>query len=43
MDEPKQNKKALNPIVKSLKGSFKITKKMDYKKELEKRLEEKYF
>lgn len=35
--------KKLNPVVKSLKGSFKIPKKdMDYKKELRNRLEEKY-
>ena len=32
----------LNPIVKSLKGSFKMPKNMDYKKELRNRLEEKY-
>ena len=42
-EERKQNQKPLNPIVKSLKGSFKTSKKIDYKKELEKRLEEKYF
>lgn len=41
-EEPKQNVKDLNPIVKSLKGSFKTSKKMDYKKELKKRLEQKY-
>ena len=40
-DEEQMNKK-LNPIVASLKGSFKMPKNMDYKKELEKRLEEKY-
>tara|TARA_R100000935_G_scaffold48021_1_gene72311 strand:- start:962 stop:1213 length:252 start_codon:yes stop_codon:yes gene_type:complete len=34
--------KKLNPVVKSLKGSFKMPKNMDYKKELRKRLEEKY-
>ena len=32
----------LNPIVKSLKGSFKMPKDMDYKKELKNRLESKY-
>jgi hypothetical protein len=32
----------LNPIVKSLKGSFKMPKDMNYEKELERRLEEKY-
>lgn len=32
----------LNPVVKSLKGSFKMPKHMDYKKELRNRLEEKY-
>ncbi|MCG2462913.1 DUF6364 family protein [Flavobacteriaceae bacterium F89] len=34
--------KPLNPVVKSLKGSFKTNKKMDYKKELRNRLEKKY-
>ncbi len=32
----------LNPVAKSLKGSFKMSKDMDYKKELKNRLEEKY-
>lgn len=32
----------LNPLVESLKGSFKMPKDMDYKKELGKRIEEKY-
>ena len=32
----------LTPIVKSLKGAFKAPKNMDYKKELSKRLTEKY-
>lgn len=32
----------LNPVVKSLKGLFKMPKDMDYKKELRNRLEEKY-
>ncbi len=40
--EKKQKVEKLNPIVKSLKGSFKMPKNMDYKKELKKRLEEKY-
>ncbi len=41
-EEQKQKNKKLNPIVKSLKGSFKMPKNMDYKKELRNRLEEKY-
>jgi len=42
-EEPKEKARKLNPIVKSLKGSFKMPKKdMDYKKELRNRLEEKY-
>jgi predicted CopG family antitoxin len=41
-EEQKQKDKKLNPIVKSLKGSFKMPKNMDYKKELRNRLEEKY-
>ena len=40
-EKAKQSKK-LNPVVKSLKGSFKMPKNMDYKKELRSRLEEKY-
>ena len=32
----------LKPIVKSLKGTFKSAKNLDYKKELSKRLTEKY-
>ncbi|MCF6308603.1 MAG: DUF6364 family protein [Flavobacteriaceae bacterium] len=40
--ERKQKVEKLNPIVKSLKGSFKMPKNMDYKKELGNRLEEKY-
>ena len=32
----------LTPIVKSLKGTFKASKNIDYKKELSKRLTEKY-
>mgnify|MGYP003651663135 CR=1 FL=1 len=41
-EERKQKEKSLNPVVKSLKGSFKTSKKLDYKKELKNRLEEKY-
>ncbi len=33
---------ALTPIVKSLKGSFKTSEDIDFKKELSKRLTEKY-
>ena len=40
--ERKQKVEKLNPIVKSLKGSFNMSKNMDYKKELRNRLEEKY-
>lgn len=40
--EKKDKAQKLNPIVKSLKGSFKMSKNMDYKKELRNRLEEKY-
>lgn len=40
--EQKNKDQRLNPIVESLKGSFKMPKNMDYKKELRKRLEEKY-
>uniref|UniRef100_UPI00404B232F DUF6364 family protein n=1 Tax=Gelidibacter sp. TaxID=2018083 RepID=UPI00404B232F len=36
------HKKKLNPVVQSLKGSFKMPKDFDYKKELSKRLEDKY-
>ena len=41
-EEQKSKNKKLNPIVESLKGSFKMPKDMDYKKELLNRLEEKY-
>lgn len=37
-----KDSKQLNPVVTSLKGSFKMPKHLDYKKELKKRLEEKY-
>lgn len=40
-EKTKENNR-LNPVVKSLKGSFKMPKDMDYKKELRNRLEEKY-
>lgn len=41
--EEKNNQiKKLNPVVESLKGSFKIPKAIDYKKELKNRLEKKY-
>ena len=41
-EEQKQTDNNLSPIVKSLKGSFKMPKNLDYKKELQKRLEKKY-
>lgn len=41
-EEKVSNKKKLNPVVQSLKGSFKMPKDFDYKKELSKRLEDKY-
>lgn len=41
-EERAKDIKKLNPVVKSLKGSFKIPKNMDYKKELRNRLEKKY-
>ena len=41
-EEKQQKDKKLNLVVSSLKGSFKIPKNMDYKKELRNRLEEKY-
>ncbi len=40
--DQKNKKQKVNPIVKSLKGSFKMHEDMDYKKELKNRLEEKY-
>ena len=36
------NKNDLSPAIESLKGSFKMPKNFDYKKELGKRIEEKY-
>lgn len=41
-EEKAKELKKLNPVVKSLKGSFKMPKNMDYKKELRNRLKEKY-
>ncbi len=41
-EERNHKKKELGPVVKSLKGSFKRPKNMDYKKELKNRLEKKY-
>ncbi len=38
VDKPEK----LSPVIESLKGSFKMPKNMDYKKELRNRLEEKY-
>lgn len=40
--DSKPESKKLNPLVKSLKGSFKMPKDMNYEKELESRLEKKY-
>lgn len=41
-EESNKELSTLNPVVKSLKGSFKMPKNMDYNKELRNRLEEKY-
>jgi dGTP triphosphohydrolase len=41
-EEQKNRSKKLNLIVESLRGSFKMPKNMDYKKELRNRKEEKY-
>lgn len=40
--EEKNETQKINPIVESLRGSFKMPKDMDYKKELKKRVEKKY-
>lgn len=41
--EQKEKSKKFNPVVNSLKGSFKMPKKdMDYKRELRNRLDKKY-
>ena len=42
ISEREQKAENINPVVESLKGSFKMPKNMDYKKELRNRLEEKY-
>lgn len=41
-EEHNHKSKKINPTVESLKGSFKMPKDLDYKKELESRLEKKY-
>ncbi|MDT0650408.1 DUF6364 family protein [Autumnicola edwardsiae] len=41
-EEQKKEERKLNPVVKSLRGSFKAPKKLNYKKELRDRLEDKY-
>lgn len=41
-EETSKDLKKLNPVVKSLKDSFKMPKNIDYKKELINQLEEKY-
>ena len=41
-EEASNKTEKLSPVLKSLKGSFKMPKNMDYKKELRNRLEEKY-
>lgn len=41
-NEKKHKDQKLNPIVESLKGSFKMPKEMDYKKDLRTRVEKKY-
>lgn len=42
-EEQKEKTQKLNPVVQSLKGSFKMPEKsMDYKKKLRDRLEKKY-
>lgn len=41
-EERNHKSKNLNPAVESLKGSFKMPKDIDYKKELKNRLEKKY-
>ncbi|WP_277632476.1 DUF6364 family protein [Avrilella dinanensis] len=40
--EQKTKEQKLNPIIESLKGSFKMPKDMDYEEELRERLEKKY-
>ncbi|WP_339707292.1 DUF6364 family protein [Algoriphagus aquimarinus] len=41
-EKSEENKPKLTPIVKSLKGSFKMPEDFDYKEELKKVLEEKH-
>ncbi len=41
-EDKKQGNDNLSPITKSLKGTFKAPKNIDYKKELKKRLDQKY-
>lgn len=41
-EEESKTKNELSPTLKSLKGSFKVPKDFDYKKELTDRLSEKY-
>ena len=41
-EERNSKSKKFNPAVESLKGSFKMPKNIDYKKELKNRLEKKY-
>ncbi len=41
-EAPQAQGKALNPVVKSLKGSFKMPSDLDYKKELRDRVQKKY-
>lgn len=42
LEEESPGNLKMTPIVKSMKGSFKAPENMDYKKELSKRLSEKY-
>ena len=41
-EEMEDKSQKLSPIIHSLKGSFKMPKNIDYKKELRSRLEQKY-
>ena len=41
-EEMENKSQKLSPIIDSLKGSFKMPKNIDYKKELRNRLEQKY-
>lgn len=42
LNKPNEKVEKLNPTVESLRGSFKMPAEMDYKKELNKRREDKY-